>query len=110
QLDEAAPNPVAITSERAESSGSSRRISPLATTACTAAESAKPRISAHRISQNIPKAKESASPRLVRTATSIDALYEQLRTRAGRPRRTASAGMTGAGRRAGTYDCRPTQP
>ena len=34
-----------------------------------------PRISAHRISQNIPNANESASPTLVRTATSIAALY-----------------------------------
>ena len=60
------------------------RSSTCATTACTTAESANPRISAHGISQNIQKAKESASPRLVRTATSIAKLYERLRTCADR--------------------------
>ena len=57
---DAAPSPAAIASVRGESSGSSRLISRLETTACTTPESAKPRISAHRISQNIPKANESA--------------------------------------------------
>ena len=59
--EDAAPRPDAMPIERGESSGSSRRISPFETTACTAPESAKPRISAHRISQNIPNAKLSAS-------------------------------------------------
>src|SRR5919198_771303 len=54
----------ATASVRAESSGMRRRISAFDTSAWTAAESAKPRISAHRISQNIPKANESASVRL----------------------------------------------
>src|SRR5919197_1366735 len=58
--DDAAPRPHAIPSERGESSGSRRRISDFDTTACTAPESAKPRINAHRISQNIPNANESA--------------------------------------------------
>jgi hypothetical protein len=43
--------------ERGESSGSSRLISPLDTTACTTPDSAKPRISAHRISPNIANAR-----------------------------------------------------
>jgi hypothetical protein len=59
--EEAAPRPEATHSERGESSGSSRLISPLDTTACTIPDSAKPRMSAQRISQNIPKAKLSAS-------------------------------------------------
>src|SRR5438093_13138788 len=49
--------------ERGESSGSRRVISRLETTACTAPESAKPRISAQRISQVMPKAKLRASAR-----------------------------------------------
>ena len=59
--EEAAPRPHAIPSERGESSGRSLRISPFETTACTAPESANPRISAHKTSQNIPNANESAS-------------------------------------------------
>src|SRR5712691_6648448 len=58
--EEAAPRPVATASVRGESSGSSRRISCLETTAWTAPESAKPRMSAQRISQVIPPANESA--------------------------------------------------
>src|SRR6266508_1205381 len=60
--DEAAPSPVARRTDRGESSGSSRLISPLETTACTAPDSAKPRISAHRISQSIANARPSACP------------------------------------------------
>src|SRR6266508_5487742 len=60
--DEAAPSPVASHTDRGESSGSSRLISPLETTACTAPDSAKPRISAHRISQSIANARPSACP------------------------------------------------
>src|SRR6266508_6744204 len=60
--DEAAPSPVARHTDRGESSGSSRLISPLETTACTAPDSAKPRISAHRISQSIANASPSAWP------------------------------------------------
>jgi hypothetical protein len=55
--EEAAPRPEAMHSERGESSGSSRLISPLDTTACTTPESAKPRIKAQRISQNMAKAR-----------------------------------------------------
>ena len=60
QLDEAAPRPVVISSVFGESSGISRRISPLETTACTNPESANPRISAHNTSQVIPNANETA--------------------------------------------------
>src|SRR5437867_3757811 len=51
--DDAAPRPVAIASERGESSGISRVISDFDTTAWTTPDSAKPMISAQRISQNI---------------------------------------------------------
>src|ERR671930_572498 len=62
QGDEAAPRPLARQSERGESSGSSRLISALETTACTAPDSAKPRTSAHRISQHMANARPSAWP------------------------------------------------
>src|SRR5207247_4567716 len=55
--DEAAPRPDATASVLGESSGSSRRISLFETTACTAPERAKPRMSAHSTSQVMPKAK-----------------------------------------------------
>src|SRR6266496_2262011 len=58
--EEAAPRPDATASVFGESSGNSRRISRFETTACTAPESAKPRIRAQRTSQVIPKAKLSA--------------------------------------------------
>jgi hypothetical protein len=45
-----------------ESSGSSRLISRFDTTACTAPDRAKPRMSAHRISQNIANARLRACP------------------------------------------------
>jgi hypothetical protein len=51
---------VAIARQRGESSGSRRLISALDTTACTTAERANPRISAHRISQNMANAMLSA--------------------------------------------------
>src|SRR2546425_5048794 len=60
--DDAAPSAHAIASVRGESSGSSRLIWRLETTAWTTPESAKPRISAQRISQSIAKAKPSACP------------------------------------------------
>src|SRR6266508_3872901 len=60
--EDAAPSPPARQSQRGESSGSSRLISLLETTACTAPDRAKPRISAHRISQNIANASPSAWP------------------------------------------------
>jgi hypothetical protein len=60
QEEEAAPSPEAMASERGESSGSSRLISPLDTTAWTTPESAKPRMSAQRISQNMANARLSA--------------------------------------------------
>jgi hypothetical protein len=55
--EEAAPSPAAMASDRGESSGSSRLISRFDTTACTAPDRAKPRMSAQRISQNIAKAR-----------------------------------------------------
>ena len=60
QEDDAAPSSVAMLKERGESSGRSRVISDLETTAWTTPESVKPRIRAHRISQVIPAAKRSA--------------------------------------------------
>ncbi len=60
QDDDAAPSADATTSVRGEASGSSLRISRFDTTACTAAESAKPRTSAQRISHVMPNAKLSA--------------------------------------------------
>jgi hypothetical protein len=60
--EEAAPSVLARQSERGEASGSSRLISPLDTTACTTPERPKPRISAHRISQNIANARLRACP------------------------------------------------
>jgi hypothetical protein len=62
QDEEAAPSPVATASERGESSGSSRLISRLDTTAWTAPDRAKPRMSAQRISQNIANARLRAWP------------------------------------------------
>jgi hypothetical protein len=69
--DEAAPRPHAIPSERAESSGRSRVISALETTACTAAERTKPSTRAQSISQHIPKARERASSKLMITLISL---------------------------------------
>src|SRR6266568_3136218 len=71
QEEEAAPSPQAIESERGESSGSSRPISALETTAWTAPEIAKPRISAHRISHAMAAARLSACPSASRTITVI---------------------------------------
>src|ERR1700737_677373 len=50
--------------DRGVSSPMRRRIPPLGTSAWTAAERKNPRISAHRISQNIPNANDSARPTL----------------------------------------------
>src|ERR671939_334723 len=47
--------------DRGESSGNSRVISDLDTTACTTPDRAKPRMSAHSISHVIPKARARAS-------------------------------------------------
>jgi hypothetical protein len=57
QDEEAAPRPEAIQSERGESSGSSRLISPLEITAWTTPDRPKPRMSAQRISQNMANAR-----------------------------------------------------
>ena len=86
--DEAAPRPVARHNERGESSGISRRISLFDTTACTAPDSAKPRINAQRISQNMPKAKLSASSSSATTSISA--------------RSISSSGARGGGRRRGS--------
>ena len=59
--DEAAPRPQASPRERRESSGSSRVISDLETTACTMPDRVNPRMSAQSTSQNMAKAKLSAS-------------------------------------------------
>src|SRR5439155_16913084 len=67
--DEAAPRPDAIASVFGESSGRSRRISRFETTACTAPERAKPRISAHSTSPVMPNAKLSARQSSCLTAT-----------------------------------------
>ncbi len=57
---DAAPNPVATARLRGRSSGISRMISSRRTTACTTADRKKPRISAHKISQPIDPAIDSA--------------------------------------------------
>src|ERR1700731_2708295 len=61
--DDAAPSPVAIARDLGESFGSSRLISPLETTAWTTPESPKPKISGHKISQNIANAIHRACPK-----------------------------------------------
>src|SRR6266498_3631224 len=71
QEEEAAPSPQAIVRERGESSGSSRPISALETTAWTAPEIAKPRISAHRISHAMAAARLSAWPTASTTITCV---------------------------------------
>src|SRR5205823_8931318 len=58
--DEAAPSAEATANVFGESSGRRRSIARFETTACTTAESAKPRISAHKISHVIPNEKLSA--------------------------------------------------
>ena len=58
------PNSVANVRLRGESSPSSFAIDRWDTTAWTAPDSAKPRTSGQRISQNMPKAVQSASPML----------------------------------------------
>ncbi len=62
QDDDAMPSPVAIASVRGRSSPSSRTTVARRTSACTTADSANPRISAHRISQVIDPASASARP------------------------------------------------
>jgi hypothetical protein len=71
QEEAAAPSPQAIESDRGESSGSSRPISALETTAWTAPEIAKPRISAHRISHAMAAARLSAWPSAATTSTCV---------------------------------------
>jgi hypothetical protein len=63
--DDAAPSPVAIARVFGESSGNSRLISDFDTTACTTPDKPKPRMSGHKISQNIANAIQSAWPRAV---------------------------------------------
>jgi hypothetical protein len=58
--DDAAPRARAVAIERGRSCGRSRAISRWETTACTTAESAKPRISGHRISHPMANAMLSA--------------------------------------------------
>jgi hypothetical protein len=60
QEEAAAPRAAALTAVPGESSGSSRLISDLETTAWTTAERANPGISPHKISQNMVKAMCSA--------------------------------------------------
>ena len=59
--EDAAPNPAAMASVRGRSSPSSRTTVDLRTTACTTADSANPRIRAHRISHVIDPVTASAS-------------------------------------------------
>lgn len=61
QDEDAAPRPAETSNVLGESSGISRRISRLDTTAWTTPERAKPRINAQRISQVIPAVNERAS-------------------------------------------------
>jgi hypothetical protein len=68
--EEAAPSPVAVAIDCGESSGKSLVIS-LETTACTVPERAKPKISAQRIYQIIPNARERALSRLVAMLSTI---------------------------------------
>ncbi len=63
--DDAAPSPVAAANVRGRPSPSTRTIESRRTTACTTAERAKPRISAHSISQVI----ETVMPSACRTAS-----------------------------------------
>ena len=60
--DDAIPSPVAMARVRGRSSPSRRTIVDLRTTACTTADSAKPRISAHSISHVIDPATNNACP------------------------------------------------
>ena len=60
--DDAAPSPQAIASDFGESFGRSLVISLLETTACTTADKPKPRMSGHKISQNMANAIHSAWP------------------------------------------------
>src|ERR1700731_195521 len=60
--DDAAPSPVATASVRGRSSPRRPTIADLRTTACTTADSANPRIKAHRISHVIDPASASARP------------------------------------------------
>jgi hypothetical protein len=68
QDDDASSSPVAVASDRRESSGMSRVIFALETLAWTTAESRKPRIRAHSISRAIPNARERASSRACSTS------------------------------------------
>src|SRR4029078_738229 len=60
--DDAAPKPAATARVRGRSSPSNPTIVDLRTTACTTADSAKPRINAHRISQVMDPARANACP------------------------------------------------
>src|SRR6266403_805961 len=67
QEDDAAPRPHAMASDFGESSGNNLVISLLETTACTAADKPKPRMSGHKISHSMANAIQSAWPRAVTT-------------------------------------------
>src|ERR1700726_3126033 len=62
-----------------ESSGNTRLISDFDTTACTTPDKPKPRMSGHKISQNMANAIQSACPRA--TIRFIIIVYETLRPR-----------------------------
>src|SRR5207237_9740777 len=68
QEDDAAPRPHAMASDFGESFGNNLVISLFETTACTTADNPKPRISGHKISQNIANAIHRAWPRAVKTS------------------------------------------
>src|SRR5207245_2225727 len=69
QEEDAAPRPVATARLCGESSGSKRRSSRLETTAWTTPDSANPRMSAHRTSHVMPRAKLAARHSSCPTAT-----------------------------------------
>src|SRR5262249_18142731 len=79
--DDGAPTPGARARGGGEPSGSSRRTACFVTTAGRAADRAKPRIRAQRISQNMPNANESAS---TPEPASVGSIIPETYTRPGR--------------------------
>jgi hypothetical protein len=73
--EDAAPSASAVAIERGRSSGSSRLISLWETTACTTAESKKPRINGHRISHPMARAMANACVSASIIGCSDDANY-----------------------------------
>ena len=106
QDDDAAPSPAAVAIERGESSGSSRLISRFETTACTAPDSAKPRIRpqsiCHAIAAATPTACTSASMSCPTSSQYPNGSSRQLgcvATRPCRSRRQPDSAVSAVGRR-----------